>query len=137
MTSRGEVLVVIMNNSEDWAIVQAQHWYRIPLEQVEKLKRRDQWLPPKWLAFYQTKIFDQEAYAISYYAEVEAVQEVSRRELFPTEKLTANSQKRYCKLELKPVQKLATVIRSDRPCRLTFIATTWEKLTTDQAIRDL
>jgi hypothetical protein len=137
MASCGEVLVAIMNNHSDWAIAQEQRWYRIPIEQVEKLQHRKQWLPPKWLAFYQTKVFDHEAYTISYYAEVEVVQEVSRQDLFPNEEISAKSQNRYCKLELKPIQKLTASIRSDRPCRLTFIATTWEKLTTAQAIRDL
>jgi len=31
MGSRGEVLVAIMNNLLDFAIVRDQHWYRIPV----------------------------------------------------------------------------------------------------------
>jgi hypothetical protein len=64
MAAHGEVLIAIMNRRADWAIAQEQHWYRIPWEQVEKLKQRHQWLPPQWLAFYQTKVFEQEAHLV-------------------------------------------------------------------------
>lgn len=135
--SRGEVLVVIMNNRADWAIAQEQHWYRIPIEQVEKLKQRQQWAPPQWLAFYQTKEFEQDAYSIRYFARVRTIGEVSRKELFPQEVDSKKSQKFYVKVELEPVQRLSEPIKSDRLRRLTFIATTFEKLMHSQEINEL
>jgi len=49
MAKRGEVLVAIMNNKLDFAILREQGWYRIPVSSVKKwLKER--W-PPKYLAF--------------------------------------------------------------------------------------
>ncbi|MDX2231737.1 MAG: hypothetical protein NW220_19045 [Leptolyngbyaceae cyanobacterium bins.349] len=126
-----------MNSSGDWAIAQEQHWYRIPCEQVEKLKQRKDWLPPRWLAFYQTKVFEDEAYAVNYYATVTAIQAVYRWELFPTEAPNAKSQTQYCKLEFESLQKLAAPIQSDRLRRITFIPTTWEQLMNAQEIGDL
>lgn len=137
MSSRGEVLVVIMNNWADWAIACEQGWYRIPVEQVEKLKQRQQWLPPKWLAFYQTKEFETEAFSIRYYAGVKAIWEVQRWELFPQEARNSKSHKSYCKLEIESLQSLVHPIKSDRLRRLTFIATTWDKLMNSQEIKDL
>lgn len=135
--SRGEVLVVIMNNRVDWAIAQEQYWYRIPVEQVEKLKQRQQWAPPQWLAFYQTKEFGQDAYTIQYFAKVRAIGEVTRQQLFPEEADNSKSQKRYSKVELEPMQRLAEAIQSDRLRRVTFIATTFEKLMHSREIKEL
>lgn len=137
MSPRGEVLVVIMNNRADWAIAQEQHWYRIPIEQVEKLKQRQQWAPPQWLAFYQTKEFGQDAYRVQYFAKVEAIREVTRQELFPEEAEHPKCQKGYCKMELETMQQLTQPIRSDRLRRITFIATTFEKLLHSQEINEL
>jgi hypothetical protein len=132
----GEVLIAILNNQADMEIACEQHWYRIPVEQVEKLKKRHCWAP-KWLAFYQTKVFGDEAHKILYYAEVEAVREVYRYELFPQEPRGATSEKRYCKLELSPLQSLPEPIASQQFRRVTFISTTWEKLQTAREITDL
>ncbi|MFQ3629002.1 MAG: hypothetical protein SNJ81_15690, partial [Cyanobacteriota bacterium] len=70
------VLVAILKDVEDWAIAQAQHWYRIPAASVETSLRLH-W-PPAWIAFYQTKAFGAEAYAIRYYAAVLEVVRVQR-----------------------------------------------------------
>ena len=73
MSIRGEVLVAIINDKRDFAIVHNQNWYRIPVSSVKQwLKER--W-PPQWLAFYQTKVFGAEAYAVSYFAPVIQIRE--------------------------------------------------------------
>jgi hypothetical protein len=136
MSTHGEVLVVIINNQADWEIVCTQHWYRIPIAQVDKLKQRNAW-HPKWLAFYQTKEFATAAHTVTYYAEVQVIAEVERWELFPDEPKTVNSEKRYAKLELSCLQQLSEPIVSKRLRRITFIPTTWEKLTQAQEINDL
>ena len=53
---RGEVLVAIVNNKADFGIVREQGWYRIPVDKEPK-----RW-PPSWLAFYKTKVFENEAF---------------------------------------------------------------------------
>ena len=83
MSFRGEVLVAILNNRSDFNLAYEQHWYRIPVDSVEKfLKKR--W-PPRWLAFYQTKVFGQEAHTVNYFAQVSDIQKASRQQLFPNE----------------------------------------------------
>ena len=88
MTRRGEVLVAIMNKALDFSILRDQLWYRVPVSsQIKWLK--DKW-PPKWVAFYQTKKFDQDAYAINYYGKVSSIDKVYRWQLFPDEPKDGN-----------------------------------------------
>ena len=60
----------------DFAIAHDEHWYRIPVESRDKMLK-NRW-PPRWLAFYQTKIFGHEAYAVNYFAKVLDIQDVAR-----------------------------------------------------------
>ena len=104
MSSRGEVLVAIVNNQRDFRIAREQCWYRIPVDSAHKfLKNR--W-PPQWLAFYQTKDFMGEAYAVNYYAPVLEIREASREQLFPDEPPGSKSGKRYYQLLIESLQKL-------------------------------
>lgn len=135
MSYRGEVLVAIMNNREDFAIAERQHWYRIPVSSVNKwLAKR--W-PPKWLAFYQTKIFAQEAYMIRYFAQVVDIRKVYRWQLFPNEPKGKKTKRKYYQLWLKPLAKLPEPILSRRFRRVLFIPTTWEKFINAIEINDL
>lgn len=136
MTRRGEVLIAVMNSWADWDIVRTRCWYRIPMVQVEKLKQQGYW-SPQCLAFYQTKVFGTEAYAIHYYAQVNQVGKVYRWELFPEQPRDAKSEQRYCKLELSPLKVLSQPIVSQHLRRIAFIATTWEQFTTARAIEEL
>jgi very-short-patch-repair endonuclease len=135
MSTRGEVLVAIMNNPLDFAIARDQHWYRIPVRSVRKLLK-GRW-PPQWLAFYQTKVFGNEAYAVNYYARVLDIREVFRWALFPNEPRDDKAQKRYFQLILSPLQRLSRPIPSRRWRRIVFIPTTWEKFIRAVEINDL
>jgi very-short-patch-repair endonuclease len=135
MARRTEVLIAILNNHRDMQIAREQHWYRIPVESVEKfLKSR--WAP-KWIAFYQTKAFGEEAYAVNYYAHIKRIETAFRKELFPDEPSNKKSEKQYYKLILGPVKQLKQPIPSHRRRRITFISTTWDKLKSAQEINDL
>jgi len=137
MTILGEVLVAILNNEQDMSFAREYHWYRIPIESAEKfLKRRNCW-PPRWLAFYQTRAFGQDAFAVNYYAAVQQICEVSRPELFPDEIEGQKRNQRYYKLELSPLERLERPIVSKRLRRVTFIPTTWEKFMTAREISEL
>lgn len=132
---RGEVLVAILNNKLDFNLARTQHWYRIPVNSVEKwLKNR--W-PPKWIAFYQTKVFDTEAHAINYYAQIIDIRQVSRWELFPDEPNTQKRYKRYYQIFFHPLQKLPRPILSRRFRRIVFIPTTEDKFFRASEINDL
>jgi len=115
---RGEVLVAIMNDPADFALAHEQHWYRIPVDSTPK-----RW-PPQWLAFYQTKIFGDEAYSVRYYARIGALKTATRQELFPDESPNRKSKRIYHQLLLKPLECLPAPIFSRRFRRIVFIPTT-------------
>jgi len=132
---KGQVLVAIINNSVDFRILCEQSWYRIPVSSVEKwLKQR--W-PPRWLAFYQTKAFKDEAYAVRYYAKVRKICKVHRSDLFPGEPPSPKQNKVYYQVLLEPLQSLPQPIFSRRWRRIVFISTTFEKFQNAVEINDL
>lgn len=129
------VLVAIMNNQRDFELARDEHWYRIPVASAHKwLKSR--W-PPTWLAFYQTKVFDDEAFAVRYYCPVHEVREVFRAQLFPDEPENPRATHRYYQLLLGPLQELPEPIFSLRWRRIVFILTTGRKFSTAVEINDL
>lgn len=135
MAKAGELLVAIINNHRDFLLAQDEHWYRIPAKSVRKWLR-DKW-PPRWLAFYQTKIFQQEAFSVRYYAKVERIKERFRWEILPEEADHSRSQERYYQLWLTPLQQLPQPIFSRRRRRIMFIASTWQKFVLADEINDL
>ena len=135
MSRRGEVLIAIMNDQLDWGIARDQHWYRIPVESAAKWLR-DRW-PPHWIAFYQTKVFGQDAYAVTYYARVLDIREVPRWQLFPDQPHDIKAMRRYHQLMLGPLQQLPRPIVSRRLRRIVFIPTTWSKFVNATEINDL
>ncbi len=134
--SRGEVLVAIVNDLEDLRLARESGWYRIPVTSAQKWLN-ERW-PPRWLAFYQTKIFGPEAYAVNYYAPVQKIRQVSRIELFPdTPGNHPKANRRYYQLMLGELQSLAQPIISRRLRRIVFIPTTYEKFKRAVEINDL
>ena len=135
MSSRGEVLVAILNDPLDFAILREQQWYRIPVSSVTR------WLynswPPKWLSFYHTKVFGDEAYSIHFYTRVKKIKKAYRWELFPDEGLNENSNRHYYQIFVQPIQRLPKPISSRRWRRIVFIPTTWQKFTGAEEINDL
>ena len=133
--TRSQVLVAIMNNLLDFVIARDQHWYRIPVRSVEnRLKKR--W-PPQWLAFYQTKVFGSEAYAVNYYARVLNIRRVFRWQLLPEQPRDERGQQRSYQLWLSPLRRLPRPIFSRRWRRIIFIPTTWQKFVSAVEINDL
>lgn len=132
---RGEFLIAIVQRPLDLSYAREQHWYRIPVENVNKLLKRH-W-PPQWIGFYQTKAFGSEAYSVRYYAHVEGNAIVSRRELFPDEPMDEKSERKYYKLKLGEVVPWAYPIHSRRLRRIVFIPTTLKKFQNVSEINDL
>ena len=128
---RGEVLVAIMNNQRDFGLLREELWYRVP---VNTAPRR--W-PPRWLAFYQTKIFGDEAFAVNYYGRVRSIRVVRRRELFPQEPPNPKSDRRYYQVHLQSLERLEHPVISPRWRRIVFIPTTWQKFMQAREINDL
>jgi len=135
MSKRGEVLVAIIKNKLDFAILRERLWYRIPVSSVKKwLKNR--WAP-EWLAFYQTSVFGAEKYAVNYFAEVFDIRTVRRYDLFPEEAHNKKSNWWYYQVFVKSVQRLPKPIYSRRYRRIIFIPTTLAKFRSASEINDL
>lgn len=135
MEANDRVLVAIMNNQADWEIVRDQGWYRIPAASVKQSVQRN-W-PPDWIAFYQTRVFGSEKYAVNYYAPVHKINKVTRAHLFPDEPVNAKTQKTYYQILMGPLQRLPTPILSRRWRRINFIPTIGEKFIQAMEINDL
>ena len=133
---RGEVLVAILNNPEDLRLAREAGWYRIPVDSARKWLG-DRW-PPRLLAFYQTKIFGPEAYAVNYCAAVRSIRVVSRMQLFPDmPRNHPKASRLYYQLLLDELQMLPKPIVSRRLRRIVFIPTTFVKFKAAAEINDL
>ena len=91
----------------------------------------------RYLAFYQTKVFGRDAFAVNYYAEINQISTARRIELLPDEAGNQNAEVLYYKLEISPLQRLSQPIPSRRLRRVTFITTTLAKFWRAQEINDL
>jgi very-short-patch-repair endonuclease len=127
----GEVLVAILNDPAALAILRQQGWYRIPVSTAPK-----RW-PPRLIAFYQTRVFGDEAYAVRYYGTVREIRQVSRADLFPDEAPNAKTAKRYHQIFVDHLEELSRPIVSRRWRRIVFIPTTLEKFWLAEEINDL
>ncbi len=127
-------LVAIMNNRADFARATHEHWYRIP---VRSAPPRIDFARLSRLAFYQTKVFGSEKWAVNYHAEVRDVDRVKRIELLPQERDHPRAQDEYYRLRIGDLERLASPIPSRRWRRIVFIPTTTEKLFRAEEINDL
>jgi len=125
------VLVAVMNNPRDFALARDEGWYRIPLARAPRLVAAD------YLAFYQTRVFGDEAWAVNYYAPIRGYRVVTRVELLPDEPDHPRAKDRYYKVEIGPLQRLPRPIPSRRLRRITFIPTTLSRLLSAREINDL
>lgn len=120
-----------MNSRRDFGIARDQGWYRIPYSRAPSRVGAD------YLAFYQTKAFGQERWAIHYYARVRRFRIVCRVDLLPEEPDHPRADELYYKVEIGPLQRLPHSIPSHRLRRITFIPTTLGRLLRAAEINDL
>ena len=126
------VLVAIMNNLEDWQRVQDEGWYRIPVKHAPApVPQVD------IIAFYMTKAFGDDKWAVHYYAGVQGHELLTRRDLLPSQPDHKRANKWYYKLELGPLQHKIPPIVADRRRRVTFIYTTGDRFEAATELGDL
>ncbi len=135
LPNHNRLVVAIINDKADFNILHDKLWYRIPVSSATKWLK--EYWPPQWLAFYQTKLFGAERYAINYYGEVVHIRHVLRHELFPGEPPSPKSGRHYYQVFLKSLARLPKPIISRRRRRLVFIRTTLEKFIQAEEINDL
>jgi hypothetical protein len=109
-------LIVLLNNQRDRDIERNEHWYRVPARRAP-----EQITHAHYIAFYLTKIFGDEGWAIREYAPVQGRELVRRRDLFPEESVHSRADEAYYKFELEPVIQLSRPIASRRGRRVLFI----------------
>ncbi len=126
------VLVAIINNLRDFTIARDEHWYRIPARRTPTRA-----INAPVLAFYQTKVFGDEAWAINYWAEAQEWETAKRVELFPQEALHPRAQEDYYRIRLGKLNGLPHPIVSKKWRRITFIITTWERLMRATEVQEL
>jgi very-short-patch-repair endonuclease len=135
VTKKEELLVGIVHTQSDFEIIQNQHWYRVPVEKVNKnLKKR--W-PPKRIAFYYTNSIKDYPHMIIHYAKVSSIIEATRQELFPEKTESYKSKRSYYKISFKKVEELPKPILSRRWRRIVFIQTTYKKFINAVEVNDL
>lgn len=126
-----KVLVALLKEVSDFAILQTENWYRIPVNQT----LRD-W-PPDYLAFYQPAAFGDNAFCIQHYGKIASCKQVKRRELFPNEPENPKSEKLYHRISLVHLEKLPDPIPIRIPRSIVFIPTTWHKFFYAKELNDL
>jgi len=126
------VLVAIVNNVRDFVIVRDEHWYRIPVKRAPTRA-----INAPILAFYQTRVFGEEAWAINHWAEARKWEIVKRVEILPQEPSHPRAQEEYYRIRLGELERLSHPIVSEKWRRITFIITTWERLMQAREVNEL
>lgn len=127
----GRVLVAVINSHRDFEIARDQGWYRIPCERAPSRVGAD------YLAFYQTRLFEEERWAVNYYAPIRRYRVLPRRTLLPNDTEHPRASAPYYKIEIGALRRLPRSIPSRRLRRVTFIPTTMARLLAAKEINDL
>lgn len=128
-----EVLIALLRKRSALDILKTEGWYHIPVDTAPK-----PW-PPTAIAFYQGTVFGkEEQYKIRYFGEVDQIDIVPRKELFPDDEENAHKAEIfYYRVQLSELHQRYKPIISYRPRRLVFIPTTWAKFQLAEQINDL
>jgi hypothetical protein len=132
MHPEDRVLVAVMNNREDFERARDEGWYRVPARFAPSSTPH-----ADYLAFYFTKAFGEERWAVHWYAPVRGHELKRRRDLIPEEPDHPRAQHAYYMLQLGPLERLEPPIISLRWRRVTFIETTWDRFQVAQEINEL
>ncbi len=116
------VLVAMITDRHDYARLQDECWYRIPIDTAPPIIRERK---AKIIAFYPTAKLKEDKWKIRHYGTIKRMTEVGRHDLFPDEKPNSpKAHKRYYKIELEKLEELPQPIASRRGHRVTFLPTT-------------
>jgi len=132
MKPSDRVLIVLINNPRDLQIAREQRWYRIPQAHVPRnLTDAD------YLAFYQTRAFGKAKWSILYYAPVQGLHVVRRRDLLPDQPDHPRADDPYICVRLGAMQSLDQPIKGERGRRILFVMTTALQFMTARKVEDL
>ncbi len=129
--TQGEiVLVAVLKNKRDLALLRRARWYRIPERYAPKRKF---W----YLAFYQPASFGRAGKRVRYYARVLRRGIARRLVLLPREHSHPRATERYVKLTLGALKALPHPIYNRAPRRVSFKFTTLARLMRARTILEL
>jgi hypothetical protein len=131
MYPEDRVLVAFVPDPQDFKRIQANGWYRIPVQFAPK------GLYAEYIAFYFGSKFDDQKWAIHYYARNLGHELTTRRSLIPDQPDHERADDLYYKIQLGPLIKRPEPIVSLRWRRVTFIHTTWDRFQDASEINDL
>jgi hypothetical protein len=117
------VLVALLNNLCDLARARQEHWYRIPVRHAPQRA-----IGAPWIAFYQTKAFGDEKWAVNYYAAALSWDVVTRLTLIPDQPDHPRAGEEYYRVGLGPLLPLPHPIPSGSWKRVTFVLTHWAQM---------
>jgi very-short-patch-repair endonuclease len=121
-----DLLIGIINNRADLAILDERRWYRIP---TTSIKSRERGWPPKWFAAFEVASLGEGQQRVVRFGRIADIQVVGRAELFPDEPPGTKSRREYYKLILEAVERLPAPLVPRRPRRNPFIRSTHRRLT--------
>jgi hypothetical protein len=132
MHPEDRVLVAVLNSPRDFERVRDEGWYRIPRKHAPKSTGESD-----YVAFYFTKAFGEERWAVHWYAPVRGHELRLRRDLLPDQPDHPRADQAYYAMQLGPLERLEPPIISLRWRRITFIETTWDRFQMAQEINEL
>ena len=125
------ILVCVLPGPRDLEIARLLGWYRIPFRTAPKVVAVD------GLAFYQPGTFGESGGKIELFAAVRGHELTTRAELLRDEPEHPRASEEYFKIQLGPLERLASPIIADKWRRLTFLYTTGEYLLKARTLNDL
>ncbi len=126
------VLVGVMTDTRDFQVARDEGWYRVPVRHAPESV-----MDAAVLAFYFTAAFEDEKWAIHWYAEVRGHELVLRRDLFPNAADHPHADHRYFKMQIGPLIRREPPIPSLRWRRISFISTSWDRFSAAEEVNDL
>ena len=131
MYPEDRVLIAYVPEPQDFERIQADGWYRIPVQYAPK------GLYAEYIAFYFGSKFGEQKWAIHYYARNLGHELTTRSALFPEQPDHERAGNLYYKVQLGPLVRRPEPIVSLRWHRVTFIHTTWDRFQDAAEINDL
>jgi hypothetical protein len=134
MKQKKDVLIALINNKKDFSIAHEEHWYRIPVQSAPRIVVEKRL---RYLAFYQTKVFGDDAFKVQWYGQVKNISVVKRKDLFPGLESDLKAEKEYYKIEFGELRRLPQPIVSPRHRRILFITTTLSRFESAKELKDV
>jgi len=125
------VLVCLLPTPRDLEIARVLGWYRIPFRTAPKVVAVD------YLAVYQPASFGVQGGQIQFAAPVRGHELATRAELLRDEPEHPRAREEYFKIQLGPLERLKTPIKTGKWKRITFFYTTGEYLARAGSLAEL